>query len=70
MIKNNIPNLLMTLANLFLGCNGVIFCIYPAVFNRVLLFLAAGLCDMFDGMVARILQVHSTGQRIGFISLM
>jgi CDP-diacylglycerol--serine O-phosphatidyltransferase len=57
MVKH-IPNA-VTCMNLLSGCIGIYFA-FQGDFQTVLYFvLASGLFDLFDGMIARILKVHS-----------
>ncbi len=58
MIKKNIPNFI-TAANLVSGCIGIYFAL-QSNFRYAAYFIAlAALFDFFDGMVARLLKVHS-----------
>ena len=57
-MKKNIPNII-TLLNLFCGCCALV-CIFYGRVNWVIYWLIlAGFADFLDGMVARMLQVHS-----------
>jgi CDP-diacylglycerol---serine O-phosphatidyltransferase len=57
-MKKHIPNIL-TLLNLFFGCCALV-CIFSTEFVSATLFLVgSGVCDFFDGMVARMLGIKS-----------
>jgi CDP-diacylglycerol---serine O-phosphatidyltransferase len=54
-----IPNLL-TLANLFLGCVGIVYAFEDKIYYSAWLILAAAIIDFFDGFVARTLKATSS----------
>ncbi len=57
MIKN-LPNVI-TLINLFLGCGAILSVLAGQYLPAFWLFFAAGWADFLDGLVARLLKVHS-----------
>lgn len=57
-IARHLPNAI-TLLNLFCGCCAVIYVFYGYYVPAFWFFAAAIAADYFDGMVARLLQVHS-----------
>ena len=58
MIKQNLPNL-VTLTNLCCGCLGILFVFSGDSENAAYFILLAAVFDLFDGMLARALHVHS-----------
>jgi CDP-diacylglycerol--serine O-phosphatidyltransferase len=57
-MKRHIPNAL-TCANLFSGCIGVVFAFKGDLNIAAYAVLISGICDFFDGFVARLLNVKS-----------
>ena len=57
-MKKNLPNLI-TLLNLFLGCCAILSVLAGRFMLGFWLFFAAGWADFLDGLVARLLGVHS-----------
>jgi len=57
-MKRHIPNAL-TCANLFSGCIGVVFAFKGELNIAAYAVLISGICDFFDGFVARLLNVKS-----------
>ncbi len=58
MIKKNIPNFI-TAANLVSGCMGIYFALQSNFIYAAYFIALAAVFDFFDGMVARLLKVHS-----------
>ncbi len=58
-MKKHIPNTL-TCLNLFFGCIAVVFAFNKNFDYVFYCIVVSGICDFFDGMVARALQVKST----------
>ncbi len=58
MIKKNIPNFI-TAANLVSGCIGIYFALQSNFIYAAYFIALAAVFDFFDGMVARLLKVHS-----------
>jgi CDP-diacylglycerol--serine O-phosphatidyltransferase len=58
MVKQNLPNI-VTLANLCCGCLGILFVFSGDSENAAYFILLAAVFDLFDGMLARALHVHS-----------
>jgi CDP-diacylglycerol--serine O-phosphatidyltransferase len=58
MIKKNIPNFI-TAANLVSGCIGIYFALHSNYTYAAYFIALAAVFDFFDGMVARLLKVHS-----------
>jgi CDP-diacylglycerol---serine O-phosphatidyltransferase len=57
-MKKHIPNII-TLLNLFFGCCALV-CIFSTEFINAAIFLIfSGLCDYFDGMIARLFKIKS-----------
>ncbi len=57
-MKRHIPNAL-TCANLFSGCIGIVFAFKGDLNIAAYAVLISGICDFFDGFVARLLNVKS-----------
>ncbi|QNK63209.1 CDP-diacylglycerol--serine O-phosphatidyltransferase [Pedobacter sp. PAMC26386] len=57
-MKRHIPNAL-TCANLFSGCVGIVFAFKGELNIAAYAVLISGICDFFDGFVARLLHVKS-----------
>jgi len=57
-MKKNLPNII-TLINLFLGCCAMLSVLAGHFMMAFWLFFGAGWADFLDGMVARLLNVHS-----------
>ncbi len=57
-MKRNLPNLI-TLLNLLLGCGAILNVLAGQYLLAFWLFFAAGWADFLDGLVARLLDVHS-----------
>lgn len=57
-MKRHIPNAL-TCANLFSGCIGIVFAFKGELNIAAYAVLISGICDFFDGFVARLLDVKS-----------
>jgi CDP-diacylglycerol--serine O-phosphatidyltransferase len=57
-MKKHIPNSI-TLINLFCGCCALASVFYGQFVQAFWFFLASGIADYLDGMVARVLKVHS-----------
>ncbi len=57
-MKKRLPNVI-TCANLFSGCVGIVFAFKGDLFSAAYCVLVSGIFDFFDGMVARLLNVKS-----------
>ena len=57
-MRKHIPNFI-TLLNLFFGCCALVAVLYGQFLTAFWLLLAGALADFLDGMVARLLKVHS-----------
>lgn len=57
-IKRNIPNAITSL-NLLFGCIALVFIFQNRLVEASYLVVFAGVADFFDGMMARLLKVHS-----------
>lgn len=57
-MKKHIPNAITSL-NLFSGCVGAVFALQGRLDIAAYLVILSGVFDFFDGMVARLLNVHS-----------